>query len=400
VFRAVPDHQTRYASLLSGELDIITLDRGNLIRKASNDQELSGFQTESSGAEIILINTDKPPLDDIRVRRALAMANNQAMHIKMVYGDTIPFIRHPFGEPFACEDNGYLEYDPEQARQLITAFGRPVVIECLHSNTSRGRDIGAVLQQLYKAIGVTLKPVPLSTGPQVMKVLQKDYQMATWRIPPSRDHGPQLYRSFHSRSPTNFTGYNNPDMDRLLEMQRIETDAARRDDLFCRIVKQLNSDAPFLYRGGRRFHYVARKKIRDMMDTPGFMLDLASAWMDEKIKFNTAAYDIEQKAAVEEFDCPDPGNVEATKAMLLGSWKGKDSWGGTLQLTFNENDTVVGTRSGGYNLKGNFTICGKLARWKSNSGALVTMTVLPDRLEGTFERGGYGGTISMLREKV
>ena len=398
VFRAVPDHQTRYASLLSGELDIITLDRGNLIKKAQHDEALRTFQTEGNGAEILLINMEKPPLDDIRVRRALAMANNQALHIKMVYGDTIPFIHHPFGEPFACDDDGYLAYNPDKARQLIAEYGRSVEIECLHSNTSRGRDIGALLQQLCKDIGVKLTPLPLSTGPQVMKVLQKDYQMATWRIPPSRDHGPQLYRSFHSQSPANFSGYRDAEMDQWLERQRLETDKFKRDAIWCDIVRRLNSDVPFLYRGGRRFHYVARKKIMNMTDSPGFTVDLASAWLDEEVRFNTAAYKIEQEAAVEDFDCPDPGDVEATKAMLLGPWRGKDSWGGTLQFTFNEDDTVVGTRSGGYNLKGNFTICGNKARWKSNSGALVTMTIFADRLEGTFERGGYGGTIEMQRD--
>lgn len=398
VFRAVPDHQTRYASLLSGELDIITLDRGNLIKKAQQDEALLTFQTDGNGAEIILINTEKPPLDDIRVRRALAMANNQAQHIKMVYGNTIPFIHHPFGEPFACDDDGYLAYNRKKAKQLIAEYGRPVEIECLHSHTSRGRNIGAVFQQLCKDIGVKLTPVPLSTGPQVMKVLQKDFQMATWRIPPSRDHGPQLYRSFHSQSPANFSGYSNPEMDHLLEAQRVETNSAKRHEIWCKIVQRLNSDVPFIYRGGRRFHYVARKKIRDMTESPGFSMDLASAWLDERIRFNMAAYKIEQEAVVEEFDCPDPGDIEATKAMLLGPWKGTDSWGGTLQFTFNEDDTVAGTRSGGSNLKGNYIICGNQARWKSNSGALVTMTILKDKLEGTFERGGYGGTIEMQRD--
>jgi hypothetical protein len=187
-------------------------------------------------------------------------------------------------------------------------------------------------------------------------------------------------------------------MDRWLDRQRVETDKDRRDAIWCDIVRRLNSDVPFLYRGGRRFHYVARRKIMNMTDSPGFMVDLASAWLDEEVRFNTAAYKIEQEAAVEDFDCPDPGDVEAAKAMLLGPWRGKDSWGGTLQFTFNEDDTVVGTRSGGYNLKGNYTICGHQARWRSNSGALVTMTIFADRLEGTFERGGYGGTIEMQRD--
>jgi len=37
VFRTIPDHQTRYASLISGQIDAIMLDRGNLIQKAKDD---------------------------------------------------------------------------------------------------------------------------------------------------------------------------------------------------------------------------------------------------------------------------------------------------------------------------------------------------------------------------
>ena len=397
VFRAVPDHQTRYASLLSGELDVIILDRGNLIKKAKSNPELYAFHSEGNGAEIVMINTARPPLDDIRVRRALALANNQAVHIKVVYSDTIPLVHHPFGQGFECSDDGYLEYNPEKARQLIAEYGRPVEIECLHSNTSRGRDIGALLQQLFKDIGVTLKPVGLSTGPQVMRVLNKDYQLATWRIPPTRDHGPLLYRGYHSQSPTNFNSYSNPRLDRLLELQRIATDREQRNDLKCQIIRQLNQDVPFLYRGGRRYHIVARKKIRQMMDSPGFMVDLSTAWLDEKVKFNAAAYEIEKKAAVVEIDCKEPGDTAVVKAKIIGSWKGKDSWGGTLNFEFSEDDKITGTRSGGYNLTGNYIICGQQAIWQSSTGALVKMTVLDDKLEGTFERGGYSGTISMER---
>lgn len=398
VFRAVPDHQARFASLLSGQLDIITLDRGGLIEKARKNPELFTHQNEGNGAEIIMINTARPPLDDLRVRRALALANNQQRHIEMVYGGTIPYIQHPFGQDFSCADDGYLEYDPQQAKQLIEDYGLPVKIECLHSNTSRGRSIGALLQQLYKQIGVTLAPVALSAGPQVMKVMKRQYQLATWRIPPSSDHGFQLYRGFHSESPANFTGYHSPELDRLLEIQRVEKDPLKRDQVLCDIIRSLNRDVPFLYRGGRRYHFVARKKIRAMMDSPGFSVDLATAWLDEDVKFNTAALKIEKAAVVPEFDCPDAGDFEATRALLLGSWSGKDSWGGKLEMHFNPDDTVTGNRSGGYNLNAKYNICGSSVRFRSNTGTLVNLTITGDTMGGTFQRGTYDGTIKMERE--
>jgi len=114
----------------------------------------------------------------------------------------------------------------------------------------------------------------------------------------------------------------------MLNAQNVETDTDKRNDIWCKIIRQLNRDVPFLYRGGRRFHIVARKKIRDMMDTPGFMFDLSTAWLDETVKFNMAAYEIEQNASTVDFDCPEPGDVDAVKTLISGHWKGKDSWGG------------------------------------------------------------------------
>ncbi|MCP4687989.1 MAG: hypothetical protein GY859_08060 [Desulfobacterales bacterium] len=398
VFRTIPDSHARWASLLAGQLDLIALDNGPLIEKAKKNDDLFTFHTRGNGAEIIMINTRKPPLDDIRVRRALAMANNQEMHIKLVYGNTIPLVHHPFGERFTCEDDGYMEYNPGRAKQLIAEYGKPVEIECLHSNTSRGRRIGELLQQLYKKIGVTLTPTPITAGPHIRKVMKGEYHLATWRIPPSSDHGPQLLRGFHSQSPTNFTGYGNPGLDEMLEAQRREMNPVKRSEIWCNIVRMHNRDVPFIYRGGRRFHMVARKKIRDVMDTPGIMIDLATAWLDEDIKFNMAAFEIEKNASGPSYDCPDPGDVEAVKAILLGAWKGTDSWGGSLQLSFKEDGKIVGSRSGGYDLAAKYLICGTKIVWRTKSGTQIILTLSGDKMEGRFERGSYSGEISLERD--
>jgi len=148
VFRTIPDPQTRYASLESGEIDMISINRGHLIRKAEKDPELAVYPSQFNGAEIILMNTTRPPLDDIRVRRALALANDQHLHVKMVYGNTVPLVQHPFGDLYNFTDVEYPQYDPEKAGELIADYGKPVEIEILHSNTSRGRSIGELQHQI------------------------------------------------------------------------------------------------------------------------------------------------------------------------------------------------------------------------------------------------------------
>jgi len=250
IFKVLPDHQTRYASLIAGQMDVVYLDRGNLIQKANQNPSFFTHYAKGSGAEIVLINTRKSPLDDIRVRRALAHANHQEQEIKMAYGDILPFVHHPLGEVFQCENDGYPGHDLEKARQLIVDYGKPVEIGYLHSNTSRGNVIGSLFQQLCKSIGVVLKPIPLPATPQVMRVFKRDFHLATWRLLSVNDHGPQLYRSFHSKSLTNSTGYSDTEMDALLESQRTEMDPEIRKEILCKIARQINRDVPILYRGG------------------------------------------------------------------------------------------------------------------------------------------------------
>ncbi|MGD8342265.1 MAG: ABC transporter substrate-binding protein [Desulfobacterales bacterium] len=376
VFRTIPDHQARYASLVSGQLDVIILDRGNLIQKAKADPSLHTYKVEGNGAEIILMNTRQPPLDDIRVRRALALANNQKLHVKMIYGNQVPVIHHPCGSQFTCKDDGYLDYDPEKARELMAAYGQPVELELLHSNTSRGRQIGELMQQLYKKIGVNLKPVSLSPPPHVSKVIAGNYQLATWRIPPSGDQGPRLYNHFYSRSPMNVTGYSTPEMDRLLEMQRIETDEIKRKDLLCDIFRQLNQDVPFLYRSGRGYHIIAGKKIKDMLETPGFKIDLASAWIDEADRFNVAALQIEIDSAPVAVECPESEDAEAVKASLQGSWEGKTSFGARIRVTFDNTDKIKGyNASAGREFTRKYVVCGNEAIWFAGNGAQINGSV-------------------------
>ena len=72
VFRPMPDMQTRFASLQSGEIDVIQTDRGVSILQAREDRSLKVYFSDSTGPYNFLLNASKPPLNDVRVRQALA----------------------------------------------------------------------------------------------------------------------------------------------------------------------------------------------------------------------------------------------------------------------------------------------------------------------------------------
>jgi len=281
VFKPVPDEQTRFASLRSGDLDVIWTDRGQLIAQAAGGPALRHYQGEGNGAEIILFNTKAPPFDDVRVRRALAHAWNQPLYVSLNYKGCIPVVAHPLGAGANCPETGYRAFDLEAARQLMAPVESPPEFTFLHSNSQRGREIGEITQQFFKPLGVVVQPQGLSFGAVIKKVVTGDFQASTWRIPPSLDFGPYFYLAFHSKSRSNWARYQDVEMDRLLEDQNRETDPAARARLLCRVVQLINRDVPILYRGGKRFHLLAGKKVKNIDPIRRGIPNLAEAWIEK-----------------------------------------------------------------------------------------------------------------------
>ena len=280
IFKPMIDPQTRFASLETGQVEIAWMDRGNILKKAQKNPSLRLYQNEDNGAEIFIINTSKPPLDNVNVRRALAHANNIDMQVQMVYKNSIPAVHHPLGNDSICRDDGYLGYSPEKAKELIENYGQPVEVEILHSSSKRGRDIGELTQQLLKSVGVKSKPVGLKFGPVIKKVITGNYQVSTWRIPSRPDQGPALFRMFHSKSSANFSRYKNSEMDKLLGAQRMETDPEKRAQLLCQIVNLVNQDVPILYRGGMRHSMIANQNVKGITQIEHGIVRLADAWIE------------------------------------------------------------------------------------------------------------------------
>jgi 4-phytase/acid phosphatase/peptide/nickel transport system substrate-binding protein len=279
VFKPMTDSQTRYASLHSGQVDIIWMDRGNLINKANKDKLLNVYASEDNGAEIFIFNTSAPPLDDVNVRRALAHAHNQERHVKIVYKDSIPIVHHPFGNQCNCNVDGYREYNPDKARELLAGYGKSVELEVLHSSSKRGRDIGEITQQLFKDVGATANPAGFDFGPVIKKVISGQYQVSTWRISSRPDQGPALFLMLHSQSRANFSRYKNPEMDKLLIAQRMETNPKKRNEILCQIAQMINEDIPILYRGGMRSHVITNKKVEGLSSMKDGIVRLESVWL-------------------------------------------------------------------------------------------------------------------------
>lgn len=283
VFRAIPDHATRYAALVSGQADMMITDRATHVKKLEKNKEFSKYPLIWRGAGIFALNNIKPPLDDVRVRTALALAWDQKRYISMSFKNIMPYTEHWFGNDFDCGDVGYPSHNVEKAKQLLADYGKPVELEYVHTATNRGKEAGVIVQQMMKQIGVKITPVPSDFAGLIKRLMTKKFDMISWLIIGSHDMGPITRATLHSKSPWNVSGYANGEMDKLLMELQVSTDPKTRKEIKCRIARKVNSEVPFLFIFGRTYYLFAKTHVKNVtlpvLGEEG--LDISEVWLDQ-----------------------------------------------------------------------------------------------------------------------
>ncbi len=121
VFAITPDASVRYAKLRTNECQIARYPNPADLPAMRANPDLKVQEAEVVGTNYIYFKTDKKPFDDVRVRRALAMAIDMPDLIKAVFqgGGTPAAALVP---PSLWGHNASLKpypYDPEAAKKLL-----------------------------------------------------------------------------------------------------------------------------------------------------------------------------------------------------------------------------------------------------------------------------------------
>jgi peptide/nickel transport system substrate-binding protein len=284
VLKPLPDAQSRFASLQSGEADVIWDDEADAdnIQKAQKDPKLTVHTYAGSGAAVAAFNTKVAPFDDVRVRQALVMAiDRKKMSQALTNGLARP-ATNPYGDGswVKCKDDGALPEDLEKAKALIKEYGKPVEFKMLVTATPRGRANGQVLQQLWKRAGANMEIEQVDQATFPPRAFMRQFQVIGWRIVDLADPDIQMYSNFRSGSPVALANYSNPELDQLLERARATADQEMRNEDYCAISRLINKEAIWYWTFQNTYYAMSSAKVKGLPKMYSGMIDLSRVWLE------------------------------------------------------------------------------------------------------------------------
>lgn len=325
-FHVIPDDQTRFAAFQSGELDGFTTTNPSTI-KAAQALQAEGKATvvmqPSSNGYAVLFNTQRPPFDDVRIRKALTQAIDQGSFILLRDGTNVLSTKDQLfspASPWHSDEVGaaYPAYDPAAAAALVEAYrndptrsdgrpvGDPVTVSYTCPRDAINLDVNQALVDAWANVGFEASWPTTDDNEFIFKVLGpldgsegqfvSDFDTACWAL------GEMLFDPANwlsewfgqpvATSIVNVTDFENEQFATDLAALHTERDPAERRAIMDRIGTLLNTELPNAWLTTNETAIVVRPGIHDVGSwtlpdgSQGFgVVDgityLSHAWVDE-----------------------------------------------------------------------------------------------------------------------
>jgi peptide/nickel transport system substrate-binding protein len=250
IYRQVPEGSNRAALVESGSVDIAeNLPFVNLDQlKTSTAVKI--WQTTANRLFRFEVNNETPPLDDVRVRQALAFATPQDEIISSIFFGFASPEKSPVPSTYVGYDASHWQYatDADRAKKLLADAGVGDGFDLtitFDSASELMRNTATVLKTAFDDIGVNTTLNEVSSATYATNVYQRKYEaFFLLEFPILPDAGYALALNYPSDSFLNSTAYSNPEVDDLIVKGFETLDLDERNRIYSQIQEIMVAQDP------------------------------------------------------------------------------------------------------------------------------------------------------------
>lgn len=225
-------------------------ERGDIQGFATRSFEpLSGGETPAirlplAAYTLLLINTREAPLDDVRLRTALAQGLDRAEIVQRTLGgagrvlDSPILPQTPFhgvaAMPASAPEQAQGLLDtlgwPRDADMLRSRVGQPLRLPLLCVDTPADRAIAQAIAGQFQALGIDIPVEAVSAAQMDNRLQRRDFALAlrSWQLPNTDPDAFGLWHSSQADTGANASGIDDRDLDDLLLQGQATTELAER----------------------------------------------------------------------------------------------------------------------------------------------------------------------------
>jgi peptide/nickel transport system substrate-binding protein len=294
VFSNIPDPRQRLVALEGGAIDVAEGLEPEDLQFVALHPELRTKKILGNNVAYVAINTEHPPFNDVRVRRAINHAVNRQPIVKLIYQG----LAEPASGPLAPTFSGTTgqpayAYDPARARGLLAEAKydthlRPkfYVLGTARPFLPEPERLARLLASHLRAVGIDVELVfkPISEFTRAIGNGDHDLALYGW-IGDSGEPSNFLYVLFDGDNAqrgtaTNAAFFRDPRLHELL-MQAEETgDAEVRTGHYAEALRLIHDQAPWLPLVHAEMVVAERSRVMDLDVSPAATLYFREVWLD------------------------------------------------------------------------------------------------------------------------
>ena len=285
IMKVIPETSQRTIALETGEVDLAYDLAVNDIPKVNSDDKLTVYEIPSLTCWYVSMNMNKKPFDNPKVREAMSMAIDRQTIIDTINagsGQTADAIIAP--AVFGYYSTGVKEYNPTKAKELLAEAGYPNGFSTtLWVNDNQSRiEMCQAMQAMLLEVGVQCNLEVLEFGSFISRTTAGDHDLAYFGWTTSSGDADYSYYSLEHSTQQGAAGNRiflaDPDVDKLIEEARSNTNEEERKELYKELaikLDEINNNIPVYYSS---INVGANKKVE------GFVMDANGYHSLEKVK--------------------------------------------------------------------------------------------------------------------